>query len=154
MYFFFYLYVFSQAAMLWALLAAIISLILNQISLIWSSDCHSLLFKMWNIFNTEILACCCPNHKVFLKAFLLLLQELIGKMLQVNVEARYTAQDILSHPWVTVSPSTVCHFVCMYMYKNAVWLLKVPHYIHVQIFIFIPDSSGAASHDELPSADL
>ncbi|XP_033480245.2 serine/threonine-protein kinase DCLK2 isoform X2 [Epinephelus lanceolatus] len=28
-------------------------------------------------------------------------KELIGKMLQVNVEARYTAQDILSHPWVT-----------------------------------------------------
>nr|XP_046271262.1 serine/threonine-protein kinase DCLK2 isoform X3 [Scatophagus argus] len=27
-------------------------------------------------------------------------KELIGKMLQVNVEARYTAQDILSHPWV------------------------------------------------------
>uniref|UniRef100_A0A672FJ48 Serine/threonine-protein kinase DCLK2 n=1 Tax=Salarias fasciatus TaxID=181472 RepID=A0A672FJ48_SALFA len=28
-------------------------------------------------------------------------KELIGKMLQVNVEARYTAQDVLSHPWVT-----------------------------------------------------
>ncbi|XP_070712587.1 serine/threonine-protein kinase DCLK2 [Pempheris klunzingeri] len=28
-------------------------------------------------------------------------KELIGKMLQVNVEARYTAQDILFHPWVT-----------------------------------------------------
>ncbi|XP_071024936.1 serine/threonine-protein kinase DCLK2 isoform X2 [Oncorhynchus clarkii lewisi] len=28
-------------------------------------------------------------------------KELIGRMLQVNVEARYTAQDILSHPWVT-----------------------------------------------------
>lgn len=28
---------------------------------------------------------------------------LIGKMLQVNSEARYTALDILSHPWVTVS---------------------------------------------------
>uniref|UniRef100_A0A8C4NT75 Serine/threonine-protein kinase DCLK2 n=1 Tax=Dicentrarchus labrax TaxID=13489 RepID=A0A8C4NT75_DICLA len=28
-------------------------------------------------------------------------KELIGQMLQVNVEARYTAQDILSHPWVT-----------------------------------------------------
>ncbi|XP_035855991.1 serine/threonine-protein kinase DCLK2 isoform X2 [Sander lucioperca] len=28
-------------------------------------------------------------------------KELIGKMLQVNAEARYTAQDILSHPWVT-----------------------------------------------------
>ncbi|XP_076585391.1 serine/threonine-protein kinase DCLK2 isoform X2 [Chaetodon auriga] len=28
-------------------------------------------------------------------------KELIGKMLQVNVEARFTAQDILSHPWVT-----------------------------------------------------
>ncbi|KAM7419462.1 hypothetical protein PAMA_016533 [Pampus argenteus] len=27
-------------------------------------------------------------------------KELIGKMLQVNVEARYTAQDVLSHPWV------------------------------------------------------
>lgn len=29
-------------------------------------------------------------------------------MLQVNAEARYTAQDVLSHPWVTVSHSTVC----------------------------------------------
>ncbi|XP_044046017.1 serine/threonine-protein kinase DCLK2 isoform X3 [Siniperca chuatsi] len=28
-------------------------------------------------------------------------KELIGKMLTVNSEARYTAQDILSHPWVT-----------------------------------------------------
>ncbi|XP_061574493.1 serine/threonine-protein kinase DCLK2 isoform X2 [Cololabis saira] len=28
-------------------------------------------------------------------------KELIGKMLQVNVDGRYTAQDILSHPWVT-----------------------------------------------------
>ncbi|XP_028310253.1 serine/threonine-protein kinase DCLK2 isoform X2 [Gouania willdenowi] len=28
-------------------------------------------------------------------------KELIGKMLQVNVEARYTAEDVLSHPWVT-----------------------------------------------------
>ncbi|XP_074485526.1 serine/threonine-protein kinase DCLK2 isoform X1 [Sebastes fasciatus] len=28
-------------------------------------------------------------------------KELIGKMLLVNAEARYTAQDILSHPWVT-----------------------------------------------------
>ncbi|XP_041839639.1 serine/threonine-protein kinase DCLK2 isoform X2 [Melanotaenia boesemani] len=28
-------------------------------------------------------------------------KELIGKMLQVNVEARYSAQDVLSHPWVT-----------------------------------------------------
>ncbi|XP_056136040.1 serine/threonine-protein kinase DCLK2 isoform X2 [Lampris incognitus] len=28
-------------------------------------------------------------------------KELIGKMLQVNVEARSTAQDVLSHPWVT-----------------------------------------------------
>uniref|UniRef100_A0A671URL2 Serine/threonine-protein kinase DCLK2 n=1 Tax=Sparus aurata TaxID=8175 RepID=A0A671URL2_SPAAU len=28
-------------------------------------------------------------------------KELIGKMLQVNAEARYTAQDILCHPWVT-----------------------------------------------------
>uniref|UniRef100_A0A8B9HF96 non-specific serine/threonine protein kinase n=1 Tax=Astyanax mexicanus TaxID=7994 RepID=A0A8B9HF96_ASTMX len=29
------------------------------------------------------------------------LQELIGRMLQVNVEARYTAEDVLCHPWVT-----------------------------------------------------
>ncbi|KAJ8403602.1 hypothetical protein AAFF_G00349280 [Aldrovandia affinis] len=28
-------------------------------------------------------------------------RELIGRMLQVNVEARYTAEDVLSHPWVT-----------------------------------------------------
>ncbi|XP_062284130.1 serine/threonine-protein kinase DCLK2 isoform X1 [Scomber scombrus] len=28
-------------------------------------------------------------------------KELIGKMLKVNSEARYTAQDVLSHPWVT-----------------------------------------------------
>ncbi|XDV15259.1 hypothetical protein PO909_015383, partial [Leuciscus waleckii] len=30
-------------------------------------------------------------------------KELIGHMLQVNVEARYTAEDVLSHPWVTVN---------------------------------------------------
>ncbi|KAJ8262152.1 hypothetical protein GJAV_G00163040 [Gymnothorax javanicus] len=28
-------------------------------------------------------------------------KELIGQMLQVNVEARYTAEDVLTHPWVT-----------------------------------------------------
>ncbi|XP_051558858.1 serine/threonine-protein kinase DCLK2 isoform X2 [Myxocyprinus asiaticus] len=28
-------------------------------------------------------------------------KELIGYMLQVNMEARYTAEDVLSHPWVT-----------------------------------------------------
>ncbi|XP_023683444.1 serine/threonine-protein kinase DCLK2-like isoform X2 [Paramormyrops kingsleyae] len=28
-------------------------------------------------------------------------KELIGQMLQVNVEARYTAEDVLAHPWVT-----------------------------------------------------
>ncbi|XP_022540157.2 serine/threonine-protein kinase DCLK2 isoform X2 [Astyanax mexicanus] len=28
-------------------------------------------------------------------------KELIGRMLQVNVEARYTAEDVLCHPWVT-----------------------------------------------------
>lgn len=31
------------------------------------------------------------------------LQELIGHMLLVNVEARYTAEDVLCHPWVTVN---------------------------------------------------
>ncbi|KAK7166122.1 hypothetical protein R3I93_006026 [Phoxinus phoxinus] len=30
-------------------------------------------------------------------------KELIGHMLLVNVEARYTAEDVLSHPWVTVN---------------------------------------------------
>ncbi|XP_051558859.1 serine/threonine-protein kinase DCLK2 isoform X3 [Myxocyprinus asiaticus] len=30
-------------------------------------------------------------------------KELIGYMLQVNMEARYTAEDVLSHPWVTVN---------------------------------------------------
>ncbi|XP_067355916.1 serine/threonine-protein kinase DCLK2 isoform X3 [Channa argus] len=28
-------------------------------------------------------------------------KDLIGKLLQVNAEARYTAEDVLSHPWVT-----------------------------------------------------
>uniref|UniRef100_A0A8C2G957 Serine/threonine-protein kinase DCLK2 n=1 Tax=Cyprinus carpio TaxID=7962 RepID=A0A8C2G957_CYPCA len=28
-------------------------------------------------------------------------KDLIGHMLQVNVEARYTAEDVLSHPWIT-----------------------------------------------------
>jgi len=37
-----------------------------------------------------------------------LLQELIGKMLQVNAEVRYSAQDILRHPWVTVRLGLVC----------------------------------------------
>lgn len=30
-------------------------------------------------------------------------QELISLMLQVNVEERYTAAQILNHPWVSVS---------------------------------------------------
>ncbi|KAI3353326.1 hypothetical protein L3Q82_019860 [Scortum barcoo] len=34
-------------------------------------------------------------------------KELIGKMLTVNAEARYTAQDILSHPWVTDDDAVV-----------------------------------------------
>lgn len=32
-------------------------------------------------------------------------QELIGKMLLVNAEARYSARDVQAHPWVTVSHS-------------------------------------------------
>ncbi|XP_034044273.1 serine/threonine-protein kinase DCLK2 isoform X2 [Thalassophryne amazonica] len=37
-------------------------------------------------------------------------KELIGKMLQVDAEARYTAQDVLAHAWVTASCSrpTTC----------------------------------------------
>ncbi|KAM6949234.1 serine/threonine-protein kinase DCLK2-like [Aplochiton taeniatus] len=31
---------------------------------------------------------------------------LIGQMLQVNVDARYTAEEVLSHPWVTVREHT------------------------------------------------
>uniref|UniRef100_A0A8C5BJ64 non-specific serine/threonine protein kinase n=1 Tax=Gadus morhua TaxID=8049 RepID=A0A8C5BJ64_GADMO len=31
---------------------------------------------------------------------------LISQMLQVNVDARYTAEEVLSHPWVTVSSHT------------------------------------------------
>lgn len=34
-------------------------------------------------------------------------------MLQVNVEARYTAQDVLSHPWVTVSDLMVRLYLCV-----------------------------------------
>uniref|UniRef100_A0A8C7HKZ7 Serine/threonine-protein kinase DCLK2 n=1 Tax=Oncorhynchus kisutch TaxID=8019 RepID=A0A8C7HKZ7_ONCKI len=40
-------------------------------------------------------------------------KELIGRMLQVNVEARYTAQDILSHPWVTVTCLVDFVWVCV-----------------------------------------
>lgn len=35
--------------------------------------------------------------------FFISFQELISQMLQVNVEARCTAGQILSHPWVSVS---------------------------------------------------
>ena len=35
--------------------------------------------------------------------FFISFQELISQMLQVNVEARCTAGEILSHPWVSVS---------------------------------------------------
>uniref|UniRef100_A0A667Z658 Serine/threonine-protein kinase DCLK2 n=1 Tax=Myripristis murdjan TaxID=586833 RepID=A0A667Z658_9TELE len=34
---------------------------------------------------------------------------LIGQMLQVNVDARYTAEEVLSHPWVTVSACAHTH---------------------------------------------
>jgi len=51
------------------------------------------LFNAKNLLNQQI-----NDHDVFI-------QELIGHMLQVNVEARYTAEDVLSHPWVTVDVS-------------------------------------------------
>lgn len=38
-------------------------------------------------------------------------QELIGKMLLVNAEARYSARDVQAHPWVTVSHSLARTFV-------------------------------------------
>lgn len=31
---------------------------------------------------------------------------LISQMLQVNVDSRFTAEEVLSHPWVTVSGRT------------------------------------------------
>uniref|UniRef100_A0A8K9XGD7 Serine/threonine-protein kinase DCLK2 n=1 Tax=Oncorhynchus mykiss TaxID=8022 RepID=A0A8K9XGD7_ONCMY len=34
---------------------------------------------------------------------------LIGQMLQVNADIRYSAEEVLSHPWVTVGPPTHTH---------------------------------------------
>ncbi|KAJ8000659.1 hypothetical protein DPEC_G00182660 [Dallia pectoralis] len=38
-----------------------------------------------------------------------LAKELIGRMLRVNVEARYAAQDVLSHPWVVTEDNKENH---------------------------------------------
>lgn len=38
---------------------------------------------------------------------LILLQELISRMLQVNIESRYTAEKVLTHPWVAVSTDII-----------------------------------------------
>uniref|UniRef100_A0A3B3SXH1 non-specific serine/threonine protein kinase n=1 Tax=Paramormyrops kingsleyae TaxID=1676925 RepID=A0A3B3SXH1_9TELE len=46
-------------------------------------------------------------------------KELIGQMLQVNVEARYTAEDVLAHPWVTVSRG---HSTTMMSFPNVLQL--------------------------------
>uniref|UniRef100_A0A6Q2Z2P9 Serine/threonine-protein kinase DCLK2 n=1 Tax=Esox lucius TaxID=8010 RepID=A0A6Q2Z2P9_ESOLU len=57
-------------------------------------------------------------------------KELIGRMVQVNVEARYTAQDVLSHPWVVAVTCPVdfwncmgCFSVCVgsFMNVSALW---------------------------------
>ncbi|GCB70061.1 hypothetical protein scyTo_0001186 [Scyliorhinus torazame] len=45
---------------------------------------------------TYILLCGFPPFR----SDVILLQELIRRMLQVNVEARYTAEKVLTHPWV------------------------------------------------------
>ncbi len=37
------------------------------------------------------------------------LQMLISQMLQVNVDTRFTAEEVLSHPWVTVRAQTHTH---------------------------------------------
>lgn len=37
------------------------------------------------------------------------LQLLISQMLQVNVDSRFTAEEVLSHPWVTVREQTHTH---------------------------------------------
>lgn len=44
-----------------------------------------------------------------------LLQDLIGKMLQVNVGARYTADEVLEHSWVQVRTHTHT-FVSLYQW--------------------------------------
>lgn len=44
---------------------------------------------------------------MFMEHLSIFLQELIGKMLQVKAEARYTAQDVLLHSWVTVLQNSV-----------------------------------------------
>lgn len=39
-------------------------------------------------------------------------------MLQVNVEARYTAEDVLSHPWVTVNVcGRVLWCICLFFFN-------------------------------------
>lgn len=43
------------------------------------------------------------SHFASSMVFFISFQELISQMLQVNVEARCTAGEILSHPWVSVS---------------------------------------------------
>lgn len=44
-------------------------------------------------------------------------------MLQVNVEVRYTAQDILSHPWVTVPHTCISPRAWKVI---QLWLILVP----------------------------
>ena len=58
---------------------------------------------------------------------------LISQMLQVNVDTRFTAEEVLSHPWVTVRAHTDTHIqtireelsfiTLVYRKAEVLWLL-------------------------------
>lgn len=66
---------------------------------------------------------------------LLLLQELIRSMLEVEVDQRYTALQVLEHPWVTVSTVLIDLILACFQLK----------YFHIKMSLFntpvIPSSS-------------
>lgn len=66
----------------------------------WLSSCVGWFFDVCGA-NSDLRVYAGIPHLV--SSVLFFFQELISQMLQVNVEARCTAGEILSHPWVSVS---------------------------------------------------
>lgn len=71
-------------------------------------------------------------------------------MLQVNSEARFTAQDVLSHPWVTVPQRAVLSRLCMRAHARLGRVVAICRSIQFQVCtlcLFVPQDDAVMENN-------
>lgn len=75
-------------------------------------------FSSWKLYRLKLTGVCSP------------LQDLIRSMLEVEVDQRYTALQVLEHPWVTVSTAWTERLRLWYCHMSSVSFLLLSVLIH------------------------